>query len=403
MACLLNQETSEPQTFGIRELIPVRVSRQESSTQEPRLNLVIPGISKKVRSSGGITTALRLLERLQKEFKYVRLVVTHEGEAAIEPADWSGWVKNDGTFAPQSVVFLQDQDGILPLAATDCFIATFWSTATYVSQVLKQQLQWYSGAIRRYVYLIQEYEPGFYAGSARHEYAKATYRDHDNAIAIFNSTPVDRYFKSQGLHFREHYAFDPMFHPKLLRKKSELGSTLKERVVLAYGRPETAQNDFDLVVESLRRWATEFPLVRDWQVLSAGQPHADVPLGNGVMLQSLGTLTLDDYALQLARSWVGISFAFNASTSYTAREMAEFGAWVITNQFEYKKPTDLPANVFSLDQATPESVAHKLAWCCEQFHPGKTAVAPNLGSVFRREGEEFPFVDSLLKSWFGER
>jgi hypothetical protein len=391
------------QKFGLPELIPLRVSRQCTPLDGRRVNLIIPAISRQTRSFGGLATALRFLERLRSEFAYARLVVTHEISAAVEPLDWPGWDLGGGESARQGIVFLPEPGATLPVAANDCFVSTFWSTAIYSKQVLQRQLQWFPSAVRRYVYLIQEYEPAFYPGSARHEYAKSTYRDDGWVIPIFNSTPVKRYFDELGVRFSEQYTFDPMFHPTLQIKHAELRDVLKQRLILVYGRPGEAQNDFDLAVESLRIWADAYQSAREWVLVSAGLPHPPVRLADGVTLQSCGTLGLDEYALYLARSWAGISFTFNASTSYTAREMAEFGAWVITNQFEYRKPEDLPPNVLALDEATPENVARKLIWCCNQFRPGATAVVPHLGAVFRRDGAEFPFVDSLLKSWLSQQ
>jgi len=62
MSSSAEQATRDSQQFGIPELIPLRVLREESVVGAPRLNLIIPGISKQSRSSGGVTTALRFLE-----------------------------------------------------------------------------------------------------------------------------------------------------------------------------------------------------------------------------------------------------------------------------------------------------------------------------------------------------
>ena len=43
-----------------------------------------------------------------------------------------------------------------------------------------------------------------------------------------------------------------------------------------------------------------------WRIVSAGEPHPDVPLGNGCLLSSLGKLELEEYARLLRRSAVGV-------------------------------------------------------------------------------------------------
>jgi hypothetical protein len=210
---------------------------------------------------------------------------------------------------------------------------------------------------------------------------------------------VVEYFRNLGLQFSEQYAFEPMLHPQLRKMKTEIGQPIKQRLILVYGRPGFEQNGFDLIVEALRVWAATYPLAHEWSLVSAGLPHADLTLSSEVTLRSLGTLPLHEYAHYLSRCWAGLSFAFNASTSYSAREMAEFGAWVITNQFEYRKPSELPRNVICVDEPTPERVAEQLALCCGQCQPSQATVASEHPPIFKDHGDEFPFVTDLLKSW----
>ena len=394
-----NSTHTETRQFLSSDLIPIRIKHIEFPSTGDRLNLVIPFISSRRKSFGGPATALRLFERLIPQFDFARIIVTHETESQVDLHDWPGWVLDQGELMPRSIAFVETGATSLSVAVTDFFMATYWSTAVYVKHIIANQSQFPTAIDRRFVYLIQEYEPALYPGGIRHEYAKSTYRDDGSMIPVFNSRPVANYLRERGLRFSEQYEFEPMLHPELRKFRTEIGNIEKERLILVYGRPGVEQNGFDLIVEALRLWADIYPRADEWALVSAGYQHENILLGGQAVLTSLGTLSLNAYAHRLAQCWAGISFAFNASTSYSAREMAEFGAWVITNQFEYRRTSELPPNVVCLEESTPEVVAKKLAWCCEQYQPGGMAAFANVSPVFKAEGDEFPFLNDLMTSW----
>jgi hypothetical protein len=217
-----------------------------------------------------------------------------------------------------------------------------------------------------------------------------------------HSQPLADYFTRTGLYFSEQYVYEPMLNSRLLHKRAELGELSKERLILVYGRPSGLpglRNGFDLILEALRIWASTFPSASEWSLVSWGEQHADLFLGGSVVLRSVGRTSLEDYACYLSRCWVGISIVFSPHPGYVTLEMAEFGAWVITNNWENKNPSELAPNVIAADELTPESVAAKLAWCCAQHQPGRTAAVANLAPMLRSEGDEFPFGTDLVKLW----
>jgi O-antigen biosynthesis protein len=383
----------------IWELIPNSIEKCRRAPTGSRLNLVIPWMSKKRIFGGGPATAVRLFQRLAGNFPDARIVVTHETRSEFDFADWPQWTADDGRGAPRSMIFLGDRTTPLTISAEDYFLATFWSTAVYVKSAIALQAELFRVSDRRYTYLIQDYEPGFYPWSARYAYAKSTYRDLERVIAVFNTSLLANYFARNGLCFQERYIFEPMLHPHLRKGRMHPSAPHKERLILVYGRPSVARNDFDFVVHTLRIWAREFPSAAQWAVVSAGESHSDVPLGKNCVLRSGGQMTLDEYANHLSRCWAGLSFMFSAHPSYPPLEMAEFGAWVVTNRFANKDPSILAPNIIGVDDVRPDEAAAKLAWCCEQYEPGRASVVANLPPVFRPDGDEFPFAGKLVESW----
>ena len=385
----------------ILELIRNPIEKCRRPPNGLRLNLVIPVMSRKWLTFGGPATAGRLLQRLAAEFINTRIVVTHEIESDFNFIDWPNLARDDGTTAAQTIVFLGDRSTPFTVGPEDFFIATFWSTAIFVGSAIAHQARLFSIPRRRFVYLVQDYEPGFYPSSSRYVGAESTYRDLDGVIAVFNTNQLAEYFDQKGLRFKEQYVFHPILHPELRRRKADPNAPGKEHLILVYARPSAARNDFDFVVDALRIWAREFPHVGQWSVLSAGQPHTDIPLGRNAVLRSSGQMTLEEYADHLSRCWVGLSFMFSPHPSYPPLEMAEFGAWVVTNRFANKDPALLAPSIIGVDGVWPEEAARKLAWCCGQYRPGKKSAIVDLAPLFRHDGDEFPFASELVKSWLG--
>lgn len=387
--------------FGIPELVPARIEKCRGAFKGNRINFVLPVIYDKWWF-GGPATALKLFQRLAADFEYARIILPNQAESQFNFDTWPEWVTDHGEVTAKSIAFLDNGEAALAVSATDFFMATFWSTATYIKDVIALQTRLFPEASRRFVYLIQDYEPGFYPYTARYECAKATYLDSDNTIAVFNSQFLADYFRLNGLRFAEEHVFEPALNSRLKQKKVELARCPKERLILVYGRPSVSRNDFDIVVDGLRRWAKSYPQAAQWTVVSAGERHADVHLGGETILKSLGKLTLDDYARHLAQCWTGLSFMYSPHPSYPPLEMAEFGAWVITNGFENKDLSTLAENILTV-ASTPEAIAEKLTWCCEQYRPDATAFKANTAnpsSVFRGvEGNEFQFAHALAQSW----
>jgi hypothetical protein len=383
----------------IWELIPNPIEASRRAPAGPRLNLVIPWMSSKRLTGGGPATAVRLFQRLADEFPHSRIVVTHEVESDFDFAGWPGLVRDQGNAASRSITFLGDRSTPLRVGPEDYFIATFWSTAIFAKSIASRQSGFFGMPLRRFLYLLQDYEPGFYPWSARHAGAASTYEDLDGVIGVFNTSLLAEYFERQGLRYKERYVFEPILNPELLRRRSNPHPPGKERLILVYGRPSVPRNDFDFVVDALRIWAREFAGAPNWSVVSAGEPHADIPLGNNVVLRSAGQMTLEQYADHLSRCWAGFSFMFSAHPSYPPLEMAEFGAWVVTNRFANKNPALLSPNIIAVGDIWPTEAAKKLGWCCEQYRPNQTSVMPNLAPLFTSGEQEFPFAAALAASW----
>ena len=391
-----------PGMEGIPELVTNDIELRSEEVSSWRLNLVVPSLDFK-NSYGGITTAIRLMSRLSPEFGAIRIIATHQTQAEIDFSGWPEWSDDSDMLAPRSIVGIGDRSRPVSVIARDVFLATAWTTAIFARRVIKRQVQRFSEAVRHFVYFIQDYETGFYPWSVQSHYVESTYRNAYDTIAVFNSARLANFFRKAGALFSSEYVFEPLIHPDLRAIRLETIDRPKERLIYVYARVGLPRNGFDLIIDSLRIWAREFPHAQNWSVVSFGTQHANITLGPSVVLQSMGKGSMYRYGDYLSRCWVGLSFQFMAHPSYSRLEMAEFGAWVITNKIENNDLSDIAPNIVSVDEPSPEAVAESLSWCCSQYKAGMSAVLPDLPKIFEDREDEFPSASELVKSWCHSR
>jgi hypothetical protein len=336
-----------------------------SAFTSPRLNLLVPSLAIQ-HLFGGIATALSLFDALaaQAGLDNLRLVVTDQHKFRHEDNRFSGWEirameAEDGP--GRSIVTVGDRYGkTLAVGPHDRFMATAWWTAVSARAIQDWQAAAYQlPAAVPWLYLIQDYEPGFYPWSSRYALAEATYHQPERLIAVFNSSILKGFFFAEGYSFPEAHCFEPVLHPILQHEQLRLQGTPKEKRVLVYGRPSVERNAFPVITMALRLFVERNPRT-EWEFVSIGEPHPPVELGHGRQLCSLGKLSLQQYADQMARSALGISLMVSPHPSYPPLEMAAFGMRVISNRYKSKNLTLLTPRIISLDAVDPEDLAATL-------------------------------------------
>src|SRR5665811_1446334 len=108
-------------------------------------------------------------------------------------------------------------DGPIPIASGDVLMATWWPTA----YVAREAMKW--NRAREFIYLIQDFEPGFYAWSTNYALASATYDF--PCRAVFNERLLRAHFAAGDIgRFGPNasgdraVAFDPSVDRRLFRR-----------------------------------------------------------------------------------------------------------------------------------------------------------------------------------------
>ncbi len=348
---------------------PLCVRVDPALAEAPALNVLQPILSP-ASMTGGPNTVVNVAFWVAKHGIKVRLVTTRDAPGSQASGGDSAWfarhlasVTGDPVPPPSlSVVSAADEAAPLPIGPRDMFLATHWSTA----QQVKAQLPLMD--VKRFFYLIQDFDPGLYAWSSNYALALETY-DLDH-IGVINQHQLYDYLIAQraGRYADPDFArgslvFEPaidraVFHPPA---EPRVGS---KRRLLFYARPTNPRNMLGLGLNALRR-AVADPAFQhaEWEFLAiggrGGVPQID--LGHGRSLIPEAWIDYAGYGRLLREADILLSPMLSPHTSYPVLEMVASGGIVVTNSFATKTPEKLAALSANIIAAPPTEAGFSTA------------------------------------------
>lgn len=319
-----------------------------------RINLLLPTIDLD-HFFGGYIAKLNLARRLAEHGRRVRLVTVDP--VGTLPRDWrrrlEAYSGLAGLFDRVEVAFGRESNG-LEVSRTDRFIATTWWTA-HIAARARQAL----GEERRFLYLIQEYEPFTFPMGSYAALASESYRFEHHAL--FSTELLRAFFAAHGLGVYagrggEALTFQNAITAVPPPSAAEL-SARSARRLLVYARPEphAARNMFELAILALYRALEEGTFQSGWELHGIGGlgPERRVALGGGVTLELLPRVDQASYASVLREHDVGLALMYTPHPSLVPIEMASAGMLTVTNSFENKTAAALSAISPNLITAEP--------------------------------------------------
>lgn len=375
---------TDPARFQARLLdvmtaAPLRARIDPGLRDQPAINVLQPILSPE-SMTGGPNTIVNLAFQVARHGVRVRIVTTRPG--ASPDWFWShlGTVTGDPVRPPTlSVEAAHDPANPTAIGTRDMFLATHWTTA--------QQAKTWLGRMetRRMFYLIQDFEPGFYAWSSNHALALETYGlDH---IGIFNERFLFDYTVAQRA---GRYA-DPAFAEQALVFEPALDRTLfhppasprnpGRRRLLFYARPTNPRNMLGIGVAALKA-ALDDPAFQHeaWEFQAIGSRGSLPPLdlGHGRSLQPAPWADYAGYGRQLREADILLCPMLSPHTSYPVLEMAASGGLAVTNSFATKTAEALRAisgNIVAVP-ATVEGFTDGLVDAARRVREGVDVTAP---------------------------
>ena len=355
---------------SIAEIQPINPREYDKASAAKRINLIVPSVDEK-HVFGGIATALSFFEKLCDSINCERRIIVTDADVVKDTM-----VKNvfsydivsseeDVNSDYQIIPFADRYEKTIPVKSGDIFLATGWWTAYNISSVIEWQKEKYH-VDNNLLYLVQDYEPGFYPWSSKYLLADSTYRMKIPTVAIMNSKLLYDFFEKNGYNFKEKFYFEPALNSELKKylKQGIEKNIMRNKRVMIYGRPGTERNAFPLIVTALKEWALIQEDIGEWEIISAGESFDPIDLGNGKYLKSLGKVSLEEYANLMLTTKAAISLMVSPHPSYPPLEMASFGVRVITNTYDNKDLKDFSENIVSISNCSAKSIAQELRKCC---------------------------------------
>ncbi len=372
--------------------------------QGKRLNLLVPSINT-CHVFGGIATALKFYNRMLEVTGYdarIILVDAAPDKEAVGKYEEMGYhfvkCEEDSSERKQVIAYADRFNKSIPVSSNDYFMLTGWWTAYCAQDAYLEYEAAFGIKPNPFLYFIQDYEPGFYPWSAKYMMADSTYRNDYPTIAVFNSMLLKEFFDRQGYSFYKSFAFDPVLNDGLKKALDEVPEEIsKKKQIIVYGRPGTERNAFNLLVAALRKWVYMQPDIAEWDILSAGEMHRAVALGNGKELVSVGKLTMEEYAKMLEESYAGVSLMCSPHPSYPPLEMSVFSVKTITNTYGNKDLSAFNENMISVSNTSPQNIAVKLTEICKAYRPQVPKCHAN--ETYVSNEHVFDFVNEIKAIW----
>ncbi len=319
-----------------QNLIPISFDVRPSESR-PHLNILIPAMCISSMSAGP-NCAINLTLRLASEGLPVRFISTDSNKDDNE-ALWKHFHRLTGTksWRPNVDVVNASDRSVSPIIGEkDIFFGTAWWTTHLIRHALHRM------KARKFIYMIQDFEPGLYPWSSLYALALETYGM--NFDAVINESLLKEYLVANSI---GRFA-DPdfvncclLFEPAIDRTKfypSLVAPISRRKRLLLYARPIGApRNLYELSIVALKRAvsAGAFP-PDEWDLKFIGEQLPPAQLGNGVVVNPIDWLDYESYADLLRSSDVGISLMLSPHTGFPTLEMASCGMIAVTNTYSVK-------------------------------------------------------------------
>lgn len=342
------------------------------SDSPPRINVLVSIIDFKY-VFGGYITVFHMCRKLSLQGFRVRLVVVDECD--FRPVAWADSFRNypglEDFLDRVELIYTFDRKTIVPVSPRDVFLATSWWTAHVAHHATKTLGK------QKFVYLIQEYEPGFYAYSSLSAFAAESYDFPHHAM--YSTEILREFFQRNGYGVfakpdggRESISFQNAITSVGPVTASELREK-RTRRLLYYCRPEphALRNMFDTGIIALRN-AVKAGAFRGWEFHGIGSVAlgGKIKLADDVFMKLLPRLDQEKYRKILRDYDVGLSLMCSPHPSLVPLEMAKAGMWTVTNSYANKTPETLKSisTNFLPTPTSVEGVTQGLMYACARVN-----------------------------------
>ena len=348
-----NPALFEERLLDVMDAVPMHICIDPTMSGPPHLNVLSSTLSRS-GMTGGPNTIANLALRIARQGIPIRFVASIT-PSTLDPV-WfqrhAAELVGDDRLPAVPIVDACDASAPMRVGPNDIFLASHWTTAQQLKAILPRM------KVEQFFYILQEFEPAFYAWSSNFARALETYGM--DYYPIFNEAFLADYMLSQDIArlsdpmFRTRATiFEPavdarVFHPAIA------GEAPRPRRLLFYARPTNTRNMFGLGLMALRLAATD-PAFAGWEFVAIGGRGSVPPmeLGGDHRLVPGPWMDYAAYATSLREADVLLCPMLSPHTSYPVLEMAASGGLSVTNTFATKTQAALEALSDNIIAAAP--------------------------------------------------
>jgi hypothetical protein len=308
------------------------------------VTLLIPSLSK-ASFYGGTATALLIAGKLAVNLnKNLRIVET------LAPGGLDGlgdfFVKNNITLQENSIELIDVSArsyniyGYLDIHPDDIHIASAWWDALLLDKLPLP---------KKYIYLLQDFEPIFYANSDEYLLAENTY--HSNKfIPVCNTKLMYTFMSERYMNIKKNGIW---FEPAMSQNKNgySIENIDKKRLFL-YGRPSVERNLFYSGLNALNIAFNSGALdPNKWDLYMAGQDKLpNITLSSGIEIKNLGKMDVATYYKFARTIDLTISLMMAPHPNYPTLELSSIGSAVVTTKYKTKQDlSEYSKNIYMAD------------------------------------------------------
>jgi glycosyltransferase involved in cell wall biosynthesis len=250
---------------------------------------------------GGVYTILRLMSWMREHHDVEHRLVLFDGLEATDPVI-RGMVRDAFPNLGDIDIVLPPRTGLLvdELPPTDIAVCSLWSSAYALARF---------NATSAKFYMVQDFEPSFYAAGTPFALAEATYRL--GFAGLVNTPGLAEVYAGYG---NPTHSFVPAvdFAAPDVGKPSAQGGPVQ---VVLYGRPSTDRNAFELIAVACHKIKARYgDAVR---IVSAGEDFDPAAFRLKGVVENVGLLRdLESVRDLYSRSDIGVCFMLSKHPSY---------------------------------------------------------------------------------------
>jgi hypothetical protein len=307
------------------------------------IHVLVPAFDAKTISAGffGVFSVAKLLSELQSEYK-VKLLFTDTFEffPSLFRFTLSKTTGLENLLETVSYHFLRDGNSpSCALNPEDKFVATVWYTAklaTRLAEIL--------GSKAEFLYLIQDYEAGFYPRNSHYAVAESTYNANYWAL-VSSQTLYQQLLKDKLINSHKSIFFNNACAARQVTKEEfmQAHANKGKKRLLFYSRPEVDRNMFELTILALMLAYKENIIDHEWDVFSIGLgSDLVIELNNFVdshaFVNTVPRMTLHEYEDFILSTDVCLTLMASPHPSLLPFDFSGIGSLVVTNSFQTKGP-----------------------------------------------------------------